>query len=93
MRVVPSGRAVVGDVILFEGGKNLVVHRVVAKVPGGMLVHLGDGAGWRGAGFLKADRMIGRVLARRRPPSLGRMALGLIGAVATSFVAVLAPSP
>ncbi len=66
--VARSGRARVGDVVVFEHVRGtLGLHRVVARLPGGWLVHCGDRPGSR-PGATRDARVIGVVEGMRRRP-------------------------
>lgn len=63
-------RVRVGDVVLFEharAGGTLGLHRVVARLPGGWVVHCGDAEGSR-PGVTREERVIGAVAGMRRRP-------------------------
>lgn len=84
LRVVACERARVGDVVLFEAGADVVAHRVLARVPApgaAWIVHGGD-ASARATGFVREDRVIGRVLAARRVPPLRRRVAAAAAALA-----------
>ncbi len=64
-----SGRARVGDVVVFEHVRStLGLHRVVARLPGGWIVHCGDERGSR-PGVTREERVIGVVDGMRRRPT------------------------
>lgn len=67
-----------GDVILFEGARGHVLHRVVLALPGlPWFVHLGDAGSPDGPGIAPKNTVVGRAELPRRQPSMGARAAGL----------------
>lgn len=65
---VRAGQARVGDVVLFEHVRGtLGLHRVIARLPGGWVVHCGDEPSSR-PGATRVERVIGVVEGLRRRP-------------------------
>ena len=79
VRVVRAAAAV-GDVGLFRVPSGFVLHRIVARLPGGLLVHAGDRPGAR-AGLAREATLLGRADLPRRTPSLGARASALLRAL------------
>jgi phage repressor protein C with HTH and peptisase S24 domain len=65
IRVGPCLRARVGDVVVIETDGTPITHRVLARLPFGILAHAGDTKG-ASLHFTREDRVIGRVEAPRR---------------------------
>jgi signal peptidase I len=64
-----------GDVFVFETVSGpLEMHRLVAVLPGGWLVHRGDHQIHRRFGVTRAERVIGRVDLPRRTPGYAERA-------------------
>jgi hypothetical protein len=83
VRVIPIDRIRIGDVILFQGGERLVLHRVLARL-GPLLVHAGDAGG--APSLIRRDRVIARALTPRRAPPLRRRLSALRAALTRSAV-------
>ena len=73
VRIVPCTHAYPGDVVLFGGGDHLLLHRVLARLPGGRFVHAGDCPGAL-PGLAHERNLVGRAtLAAWRPPIRRRL--------------------
>jgi hypothetical protein len=57
----------VGDVAVIQAREGLLVHRLVARLPGGRWVHLGDCAG-AVPGVCRDGEVLARAELPRRPP-------------------------
>lgn len=70
VRIIACDRVRSGDVVLFEGGRGHVLHRVVLCVPGTpWFVHIGDAGSGDGPGLARRSQVVGRALVpRQRPP-------------------------
>ena len=80
-----------GDVVLFEtGGGELELHRVLARLPGGIVVHRGDNPVGR-AGVVRAARVIGRAALPWRP--VRGQARAIAAALGRSLRSRLRPPP
>ncbi len=65
VRVVSPSELRVGDVVVFGLGSSLVTHRLLARLPGGWLVHAGD-LEPRWANLAPAESVVGRAVVERR---------------------------
>lgn len=75
VRVEACERVRAGDVVLFEGSRSYVLHRVLFPLPGtSWFVHIGDAGSEDGPGLAHAARVVGRAELRRRlmPMSMWR---------------------
>lgn len=85
VRIVPCQRIHAGDVVLFEGARGHVLHRVVLRIPGtAWFLHIGDAGSGDGPGLAHVDRVVGRAPLPRRLPSppllwAGALRLGRAG--------------
>jgi len=71
-----------GDVFVFETmGGAFEMHRLIAPLPGGWLIHRGDNQAVRRFGVTRVERVIGRAETARRAPSIGERARALVFAV------------
>ncbi len=76
VHIVP-GDADVGDVALIRVPTGFVLHRIVARLPGGLLVHIGDRPGAL-PGLARRSALLGRAELPRRAPSLARRASAIL---------------
>jgi signal peptidase I len=91
--VVRGAQVRVGDVILFEtGAGELELHRLIARLPGGVLVHRGDHPEAR-AGVVRAKKVIGRAELAWRVPGVREAAGAVIDAIGRSLRARWRPRP
>jgi hypothetical protein len=68
-----------GDVFLFETSRGeLELHRLVAALPGGWLVHRGDNQAIAGFDLVRADAVIGRADVPPRPPRRSEVARAVL---------------
>lgn len=68
-----------GEVFLFEiAGGAFEMHRLVARLPGGWLVHRGDNQAVPDFGVTRVERVIGRVELPRVPPRRRDVARALV---------------
>jgi len=74
---IESARAVkIGDIVLFQGTRANVLHRIVLRIPATpWLVHCGDATG--NPGLLHRSQVVGRATlpSRRLPPASTRIAV------------------
>lgn len=68
VRIV-RGPAEVGDVALFRVPSGFILHRILARLPGGLLVHAGDRPGAL-PGLARTHALLGRADLPRRTPGL-----------------------
>jgi hypothetical protein len=64
VEIAMGARAEIGDVVLVADGDTLVLHRLIARLPGARLAHSGD-AGFRTAGLTKESSIVGVARMRR----------------------------
>jgi hypothetical protein len=72
LKVVAVKRPRIGDVVLFESrdGRDLILHRVLAIVPGlPWFFHDGDGRTYGEPGIAHVRQLVGRALLPRRLPN------------------------
>jgi len=62
---VPFDSLQAGDVVAFDSGGKIVVHRIVERMDTGFATR-GDGNGSRDSAPLTADRLVGKVMERER---------------------------
>lgn len=78
IRIEPCPCARVGEVVLFEGTRGLVLHRVVLSLPGvPWFLHIGDAGSGDGPGLAHTARIMGRARLPRRLPSPALLCAGL----------------
>ena len=57
----------IGDVFAFRARDGqVIIHRLIARLPGGLLLHCGDSPECRQAGSTKTDRIVGTVSGKPR---------------------------
>jgi hypothetical protein len=77
VRRVPVAALQAGDVVLFEiPGDAVELHRIVVRLPRGVLVHRGDAVSAR-TGLVREGRVIGRADLPPRPPTVRAVARAL----------------
>jgi hypothetical protein len=80
VRAVRAAALRAGEVILFEiPGGAVELHRLIVRLPRGVLVHRGDNPSAR-PGLVRVDRVIGRAELAARPPGR-RAVLGALAAI------------
>lgn len=78
VRIEPCPRVRTGEVVLFEGARGLVLHRVVLTLPGmPWFLHIGDAGSGDGPGLAHAARIVGRARLPRRLPSPAVLGAGI----------------
>jgi hypothetical protein len=78
-----------GDVVVIRAAGGLLVHRLVAQLPGGRWVHAGDSEGAL-PGLCRAEEVLGRAELPRRRPALLRRARWALMAVARALFVITA---
>lgn len=67
VRIEACDRVRAGEVVLFEGGRSYVLHRVLLTVPGtSWFLHIGDAGSGEGPGLAHTARVVGRARLPRR---------------------------
>src|SRR5438067_4187643 len=62
-----------GDVVVIQARDGLLIHRLVARLPGGRWVHLGDAPGALPGVCRDGEVLATAELPRRAPPRLSRL--------------------
>jgi HEAT repeats len=87
--LVRRARPALGDVVVIQARDGLLVHRLVARLPGGRWVHLGDAAGAL-PGVCRDQEVVATAeLPRRAPRRLSRLRYALFAVARALFVASL----
>lgn len=78
VRVEACARVSAGDVVLFEGSRSYVLHRVILAIPGtSWFLHIGDAGSEDGPGLAHRARVIGRAALPRQVPRLSVWRAGM----------------
>src|SRR6185436_15418721 len=84
--LVRAAPPALGDVVVIRAAEGLLVHRLVAQLPGGRWVHAGDMPGAL-PGVCRADEVLATAeLPRRAPPRWRRLRFALMAVARALFV-------